>query len=578
MTAAHRTRRPAAGRGNPATALELPTAAIPVSDLHPSPTNPRKHFDAERLEELAASVEVHGVLQPLIVRKRPRGKGFEIVIGERRYRAAKKAGLATVPALVRDDISDGDALEIQLIENVQRDDLSALEEGDSYRMLMDDRGMSVEEIVARTGKSRSTVYARRKLADLAPKARKLVQEERLSTSVGILVAGVPDRKRQEEAAARLARGRGGQPLSFREARDVLERDFMRQLKGAPWKLADAELVPEAGPCTTCPHRSGNQRELFGDAGRADLCLSPGCYAKKQAAHTQGQLEAARAKNLEVVAPKASKKIFERWVFGGKRRLRNDSGYVELSDACDQDPKRRSYQRLLGKAATPTVAVDPEGKVRKLLPRKGITALLKERGHDFAEQRRASEARRQERTRQPVKKSVRDLRAEVARRASALCFEVALAEAVPEREAALWKLGAQNWLEAELDYDPEDRLRAQGLLQSKNSRGRDVQKAISNAPALVLRAMLIECLALTGRGDTWADSGLDQKGQYAACLDQVCRLHQVDLQAVEAEVVADCRALEVAQAEAKGQAAKGTKKKTPRRKRSAAKKKAGGPKG
>jgi ParB family chromosome partitioning protein len=128
-----------------------------VSSLHPSSLQPRRHFDADELKALAASMRESGVLQPLLVRPRAgAGNEYEIVAGERRWRAAQQAGLHEVPVLVR-EIADREALELALVENVQRQDLNALEEAEGYRRLTEEFGHTQEELAKRVGKSRSHV-------------------------------------------------------------------------------------------------------------------------------------------------------------------------------------------------------------------------------------------------------------------------------------------------------------------------------------------------------------------------------------------------------------------------------------
>ena len=132
---------------------------------------------------------------------RPRGQHFELYLGARRLRAAKIADLETIPAIVR-DLDDDQVLEVQLIENVQRDDLTELEEGDTYALLLE-RGKSAEEIAARAGKSKGYVYGRVKLASLPKSVREKVDAGKITPSVGVLIARIHDPKRQEQAAREL---------------------------------------------------------------------------------------------------------------------------------------------------------------------------------------------------------------------------------------------------------------------------------------------------------------------------------------------------------------------------------------
>jgi len=163
--------------------------AIALDALKPSKTNPRKHFDAMKLDELAASLQEHGVLEPLIVRPNGGAHSYEIVAGERRYRAAKKAGLIDVPVIER-ELTDDQVLEIQLVENLQRDDLTPLEQARGYKALMDaNPDKYTLAAVARTcGMSEAWVWDRLKLNDLIPDAKLLLEDARMSTGHAILIA------------------------------------------------------------------------------------------------------------------------------------------------------------------------------------------------------------------------------------------------------------------------------------------------------------------------------------------------------------------------------------------------------
>ncbi|MBQ1846775.1 MAG: ParB/RepB/Spo0J family partition protein, partial [Clostridia bacterium] len=129
-------------------------SVLSISDIQANPDQPRKYFDGNAIAELTESIRTRGVIQPILVREA--GDGFYIIIaGERRYRAAKAAGLTEIPAIIM-DISEGDAAEISLIENIQRQDLNPMEEAAAYKAIMDDYGLTQDELAARIGKPRST--------------------------------------------------------------------------------------------------------------------------------------------------------------------------------------------------------------------------------------------------------------------------------------------------------------------------------------------------------------------------------------------------------------------------------------
>jgi len=173
---------------------------IPCSAVRPNQHQPRAYFDEEALVSLSASIRELGVLQPILVR--PAGDGqFELVAGERRWRAAKRAGLQTIPALVR-PVEDAGALEQALVENLHREDLNALEEAAAYQQLMEDFHLTQEQVGIRVGKSRSAVTNTLRLFQLPPSVQKLVAERKLSAGHARALLGSPDRLFQETLARR----------------------------------------------------------------------------------------------------------------------------------------------------------------------------------------------------------------------------------------------------------------------------------------------------------------------------------------------------------------------------------------
>jgi ParB family transcriptional regulator, chromosome partitioning protein len=180
-------RRPALGRGMAALLPNAPPPAsvasiapgravlqLPVEAIERNPQQPRKRFDEAQLEELAASIREHGIVEPILVRKDGAGR-YRIVAGERRWRAAQRAGLREVPALVR-EANDQEAFELALIENLQRTDLNAIEEAEAYEVLVKERGLTQEAVAARVGKERSTVANALRLLKLPAEVRDQVRD------------------------------------------------------------------------------------------------------------------------------------------------------------------------------------------------------------------------------------------------------------------------------------------------------------------------------------------------------------------------------------------------------------------
>lgn len=199
-----------AGPATLPTSAESPVREIDVAAVRPNPRQPRTQFDAVALEALAASIRVRGVLQPIIVRGLPDG-AFELVAGERRLRAAKLAGRRAIPAIVR-PISDGDSLEIALIENIQREDLNAVERAAAYQSYLDAFGVSSEQLAVRLGESRATVANHVRLLRLPPEVIEIVKSGALNMGHARALLAIDDPQRLV-GAARLAVRRG---LSVRQ--------------------------------------------------------------------------------------------------------------------------------------------------------------------------------------------------------------------------------------------------------------------------------------------------------------------------------------------------------------------------
>jgi len=186
---------------------------IAIADIAPHPDQPRRFFDDAALDELAASIASRGVLQPIVVR--PVGGKFQIVAGERRWRAAQRAHLHQIPAIIR-DFDDSATLEIALMENIQREGLNAIEEGESYRRLIDDFGHSHEALGKLVHKSRSHVANLMRLLDLPAPVRAMVADGQLSMGHARALLGVPD-------AEALARDAVAKNLSVRDVERLAKR-------------------------------------------------------------------------------------------------------------------------------------------------------------------------------------------------------------------------------------------------------------------------------------------------------------------------------------------------------------------
>lgn len=387
--------------------------SIALSAITPSQTPlqqlRRAHFKEPALAELGESIKTQGVLQPILVR--PSGKTiFELVAGERRWIGAQRAGLTEIPAIVC-QFTDGQVIEAQLVENLQREDGDALYEAEGYHALMEEKQITAEAVAALIGKSRSYVYARLKLRELCPEARAALDAGELDASKALLIARFKGPKLQQQALRRL----GNSPqYSYQAAVATLRDQFMVDLALAPFALDDAEFPtlhiskgkegwfnPPA--CTACPHYSRNDAELQAsfDAD-AHICTDRGCYDAKVA-------EAGRRKVAEALAA-------GRTVLTGEEALAAlppawhgvSAEYVDLDAESDQkfpepEPKATgddavddaafeawqdrlenwtppTYRNLLdGAAVETTLAWDKDNTLHELAPVKATSKLLKAKG-------------------------------------------------------------------------------------------------------------------------------------------------------------------------------------------------------
>jgi ParB family chromosome partitioning protein len=219
----------AVGRAPAGSGLRL----LDIENIHPSSRQPRKHFDEGRLEELAETIRKQGIIQPLVVRIRE-GGGYELIAGERRWRAAQRAGLHQVPVVVR-ETSESQAFELALVENLQREDLNPIEEAEAYQYMMAEHGHTQESLSERVGKDRSTVANALRLLKLPPSVRAMVREGRLNMGHARALLGLEDDP-SIERLARLAASRG---LSVRQVEALVKRERKGESEPAATEVSPA---------------------------------------------------------------------------------------------------------------------------------------------------------------------------------------------------------------------------------------------------------------------------------------------------------------------------------------------------
>jgi ParB family chromosome partitioning protein len=213
---------------------------VPVDRIDPNPNQPRLSFDEDSLKELASSVKEHGVLQPILVRPTHDGR-YELVAGERRWRATKIAGIADIPALI-DDIDDDTALEIAIIENLQREDLSPLDEAIMYERMTSEHGYSLRKLAQKLGKDKGYIENRLRLADAPSEIKQLVSLRKDTLSHAYELLKVEDPKKRRKLAEQVARGE----LSLVKLREKIEgRPVVERPEAVAMEaIADSDDEPE----------------------------------------------------------------------------------------------------------------------------------------------------------------------------------------------------------------------------------------------------------------------------------------------------------------------------------------------
>ena len=238
-------------------------AHLPVETIHANPRQPRKRFDNEATSALADSIRSQGLVQPVVVRPREAG-GFELIAGERRWRAAREAGVPTVPALVR-EADDRDSLLLGLVENVAREELSAVEEARAYALLMDEFGLSLGDLGERVGKAKPTVSNRLRLLELPDDLLGLVERGELSEGHARAVLAVPDNEGRRRLARQIVRRGMSVRAAERAARWAGAKTKPRKVaKVDPALAARARAAAERATGFTARVRAGKLEISFLD--------------------------------------------------------------------------------------------------------------------------------------------------------------------------------------------------------------------------------------------------------------------------------------------------------------------------
>ena len=248
-------------------------AELSISSIRPNPQQPREHFDEEALAALAESIREVGVLQPVLVRESD--DGYELIAGERRWRAARRVGLQTLPAIVR-VADDAAMLQQAIVENVQREQLNPLEEAAAYQQLIEDFSFTHDEVATRVGKSRATITNTLRLLQLPPTIQRYLKEGTLRMGHARALLGTPDRAFQEQ----LARRASTEDLSVREVEEAIrqreESAATRAAAAAPGREQDATAGPARarGAARRLPRDAREDHDGAAPRARADRLREP----------------------------------------------------------------------------------------------------------------------------------------------------------------------------------------------------------------------------------------------------------------------------------------------------------------
>jgi ParB family transcriptional regulator, chromosome partitioning protein len=230
---------------------------VPISHIKPNAFQPRSHFDEESMSSLAASIREVGLLQPVLVREvEGEDESYELIAGERRWRAARRAGLQTIPVLVQPDTGDVTSLEQALVENLHREDLNALEEAAAYQQLIDEFGLTHEQVATRMGKGRATVTNTLRLLQLPAGAQRALAEKTISAGHARALLGTPDRTLQDKLVEQITTD----GLTVRAVEEIVRGGApVREVIAPPPEVEEEEEIAEEGGTTPSTTGAGVRR-------------------------------------------------------------------------------------------------------------------------------------------------------------------------------------------------------------------------------------------------------------------------------------------------------------------------------
>lgn len=343
----------------------------PLDQIDPSPHHHRTHYGD--MQALADSIKSVGIIHALVVRPKSGGR-LELVAGERRRLAAAIAGLKEVPVDVRVDLSDDAAIEIQARENIDRQNLHPMDEASYYGDLVD-RGHDPGDIARRFCRPRGEIVRRLRLLALVQGARNAFVKGLVDDDGALAIASLQAPGAQQDIVAALETG----ALQSEEVVGYCRREYTASLEDVPWRVSDADLLPVAGPCTTCPKRSGQQRDLFVDVP-GDRCIDIACFRKKMDATYAvvatkviegGSIAICDADVPSVFIPTA----------GGRPAVMKSSGFVDADGICPHlagHTWRDAVRQAVDSDAMPgeLLARDQDGRPRMLFREAAVSKLVR----------------------------------------------------------------------------------------------------------------------------------------------------------------------------------------------------------
>lgn len=380
------------------------TMELRVSAIEPRPGNRAPRM----VDELAASIASKGLLNAILVQlvRDGRSERYVLIAGERRWRAHEKLGRETIVADVY-EVDDREAAELAAIDNLERADLTPLEEGELYLDLLERKvAPNVPELAIRIGKTDTHVRQRMRLAKLPAPIRKLVDEGLLDLGAALAIAATPDAVQKKlvgplqnlakgsdggldlwswreegveggiPAAAAAARNQKGPRRISREAVAALISEHSHALAIAPFDVTDATLDPKAGPCGSCPKRTGSQGVLVEVLDAADICLDGDCWDRKAEVNAERLTAKAKASGAKVLSATETKKTLVP-DYAGRLRTAHSSSWKALDEEVLVGDRQVQVRKLVDEAAPRAIAVDEEtGKVVELVDAKAVAAAVR----------------------------------------------------------------------------------------------------------------------------------------------------------------------------------------------------------